>query len=94
MFVKVNFFGIESKSKSGFQQGDMHIVITIELMTIMSPIIVFELELVPMSFHMDSIGEFKRSSNIIALIVVGVRGRRNNKGEKQLLIVDEDGEFH
>ncbi len=94
MFVKVKFFGIESKSKRGFEQGDMHVVITIELMTIMSPIIAFELEFVPMSFHMDSIGEFKRSSNIIALIVVGVRGRRNNKGEKQLLIVDEDGEFH
>jgi hypothetical protein len=71
----------------------MHVVITIELMTIMSPIIVFELELVPMFFHMDSIGEFKKSSNIIAIIVVGVRGKRNNKCEKQLLIIDEEGEF-
>jgi hypothetical protein len=71
----------------------MHVVITIELMTIMSPIIVFELELVSMFFHMDSIGEFKKSSNIIAIIVVGVRRKRNNKCEKQLLIVDEEGEF-
>jgi hypothetical protein len=70
MFVKVKFFGIESKSKRGFEQGDMHVVITIELMTIMSPIIVFELELIPMSFHMDSIGEFKRSSNIIVILLL------------------------
>jgi hypothetical protein len=55
MFVKVEYFGIESKSKRGFEKGDMHVVITIELTTIRSPIIVFELELVPMFFHMDSI---------------------------------------
>jgi hypothetical protein len=33
MFVKVNFFVIESKSKRGFEKSDMHVVITIELMT-------------------------------------------------------------
>jgi len=55
MFVKVENFCIESKSKRGFEKGDMHVVITIESMTIVSPIIVFELELVPMFFHMDSI---------------------------------------
>jgi hypothetical protein len=59
----------------------------------MSPVLVFELELVPMFFHMDSIREFKRSYGIIAIIVVGVRGKENNKGEKQLLIVDEESEF-
>jgi len=48
----------------------MHVVITIELMTIMSHIIVFELELVLMFFHMDSIGEFKRSSNIIIILLL------------------------
>jgi hypothetical protein len=52
-------------------------------MTIMSPIIVFELELVPMSLHMDSIREFKISYGIITIIAVGVIGKRNNKGEKQ-----------
>jgi hypothetical protein len=87
MFVKVEYFGIESKSKRGFEKGDMHVVITIELTTIRSPIIVFELELVPMFFHMDSIWEFKSSFQswsfiIIAIIVVGVRGKGNNKGEK------------
>jgi len=70
MFMKVKFFGIESKSKRGFEQSDMHVVIIIELMTIMSLIIVFELELVPMFFHMDSIREFKRSSNIIAILLL------------------------
>ncbi len=34
MFVRVKFFGIESKSKRGFEKGDMHIVITIESTTI------------------------------------------------------------
>jgi hypothetical protein len=83
MFVKVENFGIESKSKRGFEKSDMH-VITIELMTNISPIIVFELKLIPMFFHMDSIREFKRSYGInITIIVVGVRGKRNNKGEKQ-----------
>jgi hypothetical protein len=42
---------------------------------------------------MDSNREFKRSSGIITITVVGVRGKGNNKGEKQLLIVDEEGEF-
>jgi len=26
MFVKVNFFGIESKSKMGFEKRDMHVI--------------------------------------------------------------------
>jgi hypothetical protein len=34
MFTKVGNFGIESKSKRGFEKGDMHVVITIELPTI------------------------------------------------------------
>jgi len=34
MFVRVENFGIESKSKRGFEKGDMHIVITIESATI------------------------------------------------------------
>jgi len=87
MFVKVENFGIESKSKRGFEKGDMHVVITIESMTIVSPITIFELELVPMFFHMDSIKEFKSflqnwSFDIITIIVVDVKGGRNSKGEK------------
>jgi hypothetical protein len=34
MFVKVENFGITSKSKKGFEKGDMHVVITIESITI------------------------------------------------------------
>jgi hypothetical protein len=59
MFVKVENFGIESKSKRGFEKGDMHVVITIESMTIMSLITIFEPKWVSMFFHMDSIREFK-----------------------------------
>jgi hypothetical protein len=52
-----------------------------------SPIIVFDPKLVPMFFHMDSIKKFISSlqnSNfvIVVVIIVGVRGRVNNKGEK------------
>jgi hypothetical protein len=59
MFVRVENFGIESKSKRGFEKGDMHVVITIQSTTTVSLIPTFQLELIPMFFHMDSIREFK-----------------------------------
>jgi hypothetical protein len=83
MFVRVEIFGIESKSK----KGDMHIVITIESTTMVSWIFRFQLELIPMFFHMDSIRKFKsfiqswRFATIIVTII-GVRGIGDNKGEK------------
>jgi hypothetical protein len=55
MFVTVEIFCNGSKSKRGFEKGDMHVVITIESTTIVSSIPTFQLELVPMFFHMDSI---------------------------------------
>jgi hypothetical protein len=58
MFVKVENFNIESKSKRGFEKGDMHVVIIIESTTIMSSILTFQYELIPMFFHMDSIKKF------------------------------------
>jgi len=57
--MKVEIFCIESKSKRGFEKGDMHIIITIESITIVSSIPAFQPELVPTFFHMDSIREFK-----------------------------------
>jgi diacylglycerol kinase family enzyme len=51
MFMKVENFGIESKSKRGFEKGDMHVVITIESTTIMSLIHSFQPKLIPISFH-------------------------------------------
>jgi hypothetical protein len=58
MFVKVENFNIELKSKKGFEKGDMHVVIIIETTTIMSSIHAFQYELIPMFFHMDSIKKF------------------------------------
>jgi hypothetical protein len=58
MFVKVQNFGIESKSKRGFEKGDIHVVIIIELTTIASSILTFRPKLVPMFFHMDLTREF------------------------------------
>jgi hypothetical protein len=55
MFVRVENFGIESKSKRGFEKGDMHVFITVESTTIVSLIPTFQPKLVPMFFHMDSI---------------------------------------
>jgi hypothetical protein len=59
MFVKVENFGIEPKSKRGFEKGGMHVVITIGSITIVSLIFTFQLKLIPMFFHMDSIRKFK-----------------------------------
>jgi hypothetical protein len=98
MFVKVENFGNESKPKRGFEKGDMHIVITIESTTMVSSILRFQLELISMFFHMDSIQKFKsfiqswRSATIIVTII-GLRGIRDNKSEEQLLIVDGKCEF-
>jgi hypothetical protein len=58
MFVRVEFFCIESKSKKCFEKKDMHVVITIESRTIVSSILAFQPKLVPNFFHMDSIEEF------------------------------------
>jgi hypothetical protein len=96
--LQKGMFGIKSKSKRGFKKGDMHVVITIELTTIVSSILAFQLELIPMFFHMDSIKEFKSfiqswRSPPIVVIIVGVKGIGDYKGEKQLLIVNGKGEF-
>jgi hypothetical protein len=58
MFVRVENFGIESKSKKCFEKKDMRVVIIIESTTIVSSILAFQPKLVPMFFHMDSIREF------------------------------------
>jgi hypothetical protein len=57
MHVRMNFFGIESKSKQGFKKGDMHIVIIIELITIVSSVSSFHPKLVLMFFCAYSIRE-------------------------------------
>jgi hypothetical protein len=41
MIVKVENFSIESKSKKGFEKLDIHVVITIESITIVSSIPAF-----------------------------------------------------
>jgi hypothetical protein len=79
MFVRVNFFNIELDSKRGFEKGDMHVVILVELTTIVSTITHSEPKLVPMFFHMDSIREFKSSLQnwsffTIVIIIVDIRG--------------------
>jgi hypothetical protein len=97
--MKVKNFDIESNSKRGFEKGNMHVIIIIELMTIVSSITIFELKLVPMFFHMDSIRKIRSSLQnwnlaTISFIIISVKGGRNNKGENQLLIVEGKGEFN
>jgi hypothetical protein len=48
----------KAKSKRGFEKGDMHVIITIESITILSLILAFQPELIPMFFRMDSMKEF------------------------------------
>jgi hypothetical protein len=101
IFMRVENFNIELKSKKGFEKfekGDMHVVITIKSITIVSLILAFQLELVPMFFHLDSIREFKSyiysyKSVTIVVIVICVRGIENNRAEKQLLITNGKGKF-
>jgi hypothetical protein len=53
MFVKVEIFCIQLKSKRGSEKGDMHVIITIESTTIVSSILAFQPELIPMFFYME-----------------------------------------
>ncbi len=51
-----------------------------------------------MFFHMDFIKKLKNSisswrSTTIAIIIIGVRGVGDSKGEQQLLIIKGEGEF-
>ncbi len=55
MFVRVENFNIESKSKKGFEKSDMHVVMPIESTTIVSSTPAFQPKLILMFFHMDSI---------------------------------------
>jgi hypothetical protein len=98
IFLGMKFFGIESKSKKVFEKCDMHVVITIESTTIVSSIPTFQPKLVPMFFHMNSIREFKSFIQswrfvTIVVIIISVRAVRDSRGEKQLLIVNGEGEF-
>jgi hypothetical protein len=98
MYVKVESFGVKSKSKQGFEKGDMHIVIIVESTTIVSSISSFHLELVPIVFDTNSIREFINfvqswSFANIMVIITSVRGGGDNNGEKQLMIVDGKGKF-
>ncbi len=94
----VENFSIESKSKRGFEKGDMHVVIIVESTTIVSSIFAFPPKLIPMFFHMNSISKFQNyiqnwGSTTIVVIVIGVRGVGDNKIEKQLLIANGECEF-
>ncbi len=98
MYMKVKSFGLKSKSKPGFEKGDMHIVIIVESTTIVSSISSCDLELVPIVFYTNSIKEFKTfvqswNSTNIMVIVISVRGGGDNNGERQLMIVDGKGKF-
>jgi hypothetical protein len=84
MFVRVESFGIESKFNKGFENGDMHVVITIESITIVSSIPTF-LSWFPCfstwiplenSKVLFKVGRFVA----IVVIIIGVRGVGDNKG--------------
>ncbi len=81
------FLTLSQSPKGDFRKVTCMLLLQLRLTTIVSPIIVFDPKLVPMFFHMDSIKKFISSlqnSNfvIVVVIIVGVRGRVNNKGEK------------
>jgi undecaprenyl pyrophosphate phosphatase UppP len=74
------------------------VIITIKLTTIVSSILTFQPDLIPMFFHMDSIRKFKSFIYswryiTIVVIIIGIMGVRDNKGEKQLFVANGEGEF-
>jgi hypothetical protein len=92
-------FGIEARSQRGFEKGDMLIILIMESTTIVFSIITFELVLIPMFFHFDSLKKIRyRSSQskffttIIVVIVTTIRGVKSSH-ERQLMIVDGEGQF-
>lgn len=91
-FVKQKLKALnESKFKNEFEKSYMPIITIVELTTIVLPIVAFECALVFMFFCMHFILKikkifFKWKFNTIVMIIVNVRGGRNNKHENQLLI--------
>ncbi len=93
------FFGIEARSQTEFEKGDMLIILIVESTTIVLSIIAFELVLIPMFFHFDSFKKFrsrslqsKFSTTIIVVIVPTIRGVKSSH-ERQFMIVDGEGQF-
>jgi hypothetical protein len=67
----------------------MHVVIIIELTTIVLSIPTFQFKLIPMFFHMDSNREFKSSIQswrcvTIVIIIICIKGVGDKKNEKKL----------
>jgi len=84
--LRVEFF-LHWVSKKGFEKIDMHVIITIKSTTIVSSILAFQPDLIPMFFHMNSVRESRSSiyswrSITIVVIIVGLMGIGDNKGEK------------
>jgi hypothetical protein len=57
VFVIIIFFGIEPKSKKGFEKGNMHVVIAFKSMIIVLLIFEFQPKFILMFFHTNSIWE-------------------------------------
>jgi hypothetical protein len=96
MHFIVIFFGIESKSKQGFDKCDMHIVTIVESTTIVLSNFNFQLELVPPFFQINSIKKFKNyiqnwNFASITIVVINVKGIQDNKDEKQLMLGIKEG---
>jgi hypothetical protein len=75
----------------------MPILIIVESTIIVSTIPTFQLELIPLFFHIDSLQEFrdrfKFSNATNTIIVTEVKGGGENSHEKQLMVANGEGEF-
>jgi hypothetical protein len=72
------------KFEKGFEKGDMHVVIAIELTTIVSSITTFQPKLIFMFFYMDSIRKFiifiqNFKFRTIVVIFIDVKGHKIEK---------------
>ena len=85
LFVRVENFGLQSKSINGYQQGDMPMVIVIGDTMLVSNILPFHLEVLPMFFFNSFVAEFKTNAydkwanDTLSMIVVEILGERSTK---------------
>ena len=92
-FIRIENFGVASKSEKSFEKGDMPVVLKVQSTTSVTTISNGgENEFIPKFYHSDSIAEFRKRSHeqwptaTIAVCVIGIRGTYGRY--HQLVIAD------
>jgi hypothetical protein len=99
LYDRLNFIGIEARFQRGFEKKDMPIILMVESTIIVLSITKFELALIPMFFHFDSLKECKSrslqlnfSTTTISIIVTAIRHGQSNH-ERQLMTTNGENQY-